>query len=110
MRAEQRAAVEKTHALASAIRAVEPQARLGMNGFWVDPQGTMYATLPYSFTTFVLTPGQPPRQFGTRGSSPGKFNIVGAITTDEKGTTTARLTVQKMVVLPRALPGSSIPS
>ena len=84
--ADEQGAVEKTHDLASAIRAVEPQARLGMNGFWVDAQGTMYATLPYSFTTFVLTPGQPPRQFGTRGSSPGKFNIVGAITTDEKGT------------------------
>jgi hypothetical protein len=77
--------VEQTHDLAAVVRKREPDIKLGMNGFWVDGQGNFAFTLPYAFTAFVMSPEGVLRQFGTRGSSPGKFNIVGAIATDEKG-------------------------
>ncbi|HET8734527.1 MAG TPA: hypothetical protein VFM45_12245, partial [Anaeromyxobacteraceae bacterium] len=84
--ADEQGKVLATHDLAAAVKAKEPAIKLGMGGFWVDAQGTMYATMPYAFAAFAFPPGGPPRQFGTRGSSPGKFNIVGAVTTDEQGT------------------------
>jgi hypothetical protein len=77
--------VEQTHDLAALLRAKEPGIKTGMNGFWADAKGNIFFTLPYAFTAFALSPSGELRQFGTRGSSPGKFNIVGAIATDERG-------------------------
>jgi hypothetical protein len=56
-----------------------------MNGLWVDGQGNYYFTMPLSFTAFVMSPERALRQFGSRGSSPGRFNIAGSIVTDERG-------------------------
>jgi len=56
-----------------------------MNGFWVDAQGRFVFTMPYAFTAFVMSPSGELTQFGSRGSAPGKFNVVGAVATDEQG-------------------------
>jgi hypothetical protein len=77
--------VEQTQDLAALVQKKDPDLKIGMNGFWVDGQGNLLFTLPYAFTAFVLSPAGVLRQFGTRGSSPGKFNIAGSIVTDEKG-------------------------
>lgn len=57
----------------------------GMSGFGVAEDGSLLLTLPASFAAFVVSPSGVVRGFGTRGSTPGKFNIVGGITTDEHG-------------------------
>jgi len=77
--------VEQTHDLAALVRKKEPDTKIGMNGFWVDGQGNFVFTLPYAFTAFVMSPTGVLRQFGSRGSSPGKFNIVGSVVADERG-------------------------
>ena len=78
-------AVIQTHDLAALVRKKDPDLKVGMNGFWVDGQGNFIFTLPYAFTAFVLSPTGVLRQFGSRGSSPGKFNIVGSVAADERG-------------------------
>ena len=77
--------VEQAYDLASMVRAKDPEIKAGMNGFWADAQGNFVFTMPYAFTAFAMSPSRELRQFGTRGSSPGKFNIVGAVATDEQG-------------------------
>jgi hypothetical protein len=77
--------VEQTYDLAKVVRAKDPEIKTGMNGFWADAKGNFFFTLPYAFTAFAMSPSKELRQFGTRGSSPGKFNIAGAIATDERG-------------------------
>jgi hypothetical protein len=77
--------VEQAYDLASLVRKRDPEIKTGMNGFWVDGQGNFFFTLPYAFTAFVMSPARELRQFGTRGSSPGKFNIVGSVVADEQG-------------------------
>jgi len=67
------------------VSARSPEIRLGMSGFHADPQGNMIITLPYAFLAFVVSPAGALKQFGVRGSSPGKFNVVGAVTVDENG-------------------------
>jgi hypothetical protein len=77
--------VLQAHDLASLVRAADPEIKLGMSGFSVDDQGRLYFSMPLAFTAFVMSPGGELRRFGTRGSSPGRFNIVGAIAADEQG-------------------------
>ena len=77
--------VEATHDLAALVRKKDPEIKTGMNGFWVDGQGNFLFTLPYAFTAGVVSPSGALRLFGTRGSSPGKFNIAGSIVADERG-------------------------
>lgn len=77
--------VEEAHDLADLVRVKDPAIKIGMNGFWADAQGGMVFTMPYAFTAFALSPSGELRRFGTRGSSPGKFNIVGAVAADELG-------------------------
>ena len=78
--------VEQSFDLASQVKKKDPELKIGMNGFWADAKGNFFFTMPYAFTAFVRSPTGELRQFGSRGSSPGKFNIVGAISTDERGT------------------------
>jgi len=54
-------------------------------GFGVDADGDLLFTMPMIFTAFVISPSGEVRSFGKRGSAPGRFNVVGAITSDEKG-------------------------
>lgn len=57
----------------------------GIAGFDVDRHGELLFTVPVNFTAFVVSPDKKVRSFGTRGSSPGKFNIVSGIATDDRG-------------------------
>jgi hypothetical protein len=54
-------------------------------GFDVDPSGDLLFTMPMLFAAFVVSPAGEVRSFGSRGSTPGKFNIAGAIAADENG-------------------------
>ena len=66
---------------------VEEKKRLetGIVGFSVDPQGNLLFTVPTIFTAGVLSPDGKLKTFGTKGSTPGRFNIVGGIAADDKG-------------------------
>lgn len=66
---------------------VEEKKRLetDMVGFSVDPQGNLLFTVPTTFTAGVLSPDGKLKTFGTKGSTPGKFNIAGGIAADDKG-------------------------
>jgi len=77
--------VERGYDLARLVRQKDPEIKIGMNGFWADTQGNMVFTMPYAFSAFVLSPSGGLQKFGTRGSSPGKFNIVGSVASDEQG-------------------------
>ncbi len=57
----------------------------GLVGFTVDRQGNFLFTIPAYFSAYIMTPDKKVRQFGTRGSSPGKFNIVSGIAADDRG-------------------------
>jgi outer membrane protein assembly factor BamB len=57
----------------------------GFTGFGVDASGNVLFTVAPMFQAFVLAPDGQLRAFGTRGSSPGKFNVVGGIAADEAG-------------------------
>jgi DNA-binding beta-propeller fold protein YncE len=56
-----------------------------MRGFNVDAEGNVLGTVPGLFLAFVAAPDGTVRSFGTRGSAPGKFNIVAGIASDEAG-------------------------
>jgi hypothetical protein len=77
--------VERTLDLAALVRARDPAIKLGLSGFWVDDQGGYLFTMPLAFTAFTRSAGGELRRFGARGSAPGKFNVAGAIATDERG-------------------------
>jgi len=61
------------------------RSETGMAGFSMDDDGNMLFTIPSIFSAFVVSPDGKVKSFGVRGSSPGKFNIVGGITRDDKG-------------------------
>jgi hypothetical protein len=61
-----------------------PQNR-EIKGFSVDPNGNLLFTIPASFKAYVVSPDGKVREFGTPGSRPGKFNVVGPIIADENG-------------------------
>ena len=54
-------------------------------GFNVDHEGNILFTIPVFFSAYVVSPDHKVRSFGVRGSSPGKFNIVGGIASDKAG-------------------------
>lgn len=56
-----------------------------LDAFNVDASGNLLFTMSTMFAAGVLTPGGELRLFGTRGSRPGKFNIIGGIDADESG-------------------------
>lgn len=56
-----------------------------MRGFDVDRHGNLLFTVASIFSAFVLSPDGKLRNFGVKGSSPGKFNIVSGITADDEG-------------------------
>jgi hypothetical protein len=57
----------------------------GMDAFNVDSHGNLLFTMSTLFAGAVVSPAGEARLFGSRGSRPGHFNIVGGITADEKG-------------------------
>ena len=56
-----------------------------MRGFAVDRAGNLLFTLASVFSAYVVSPEGKVRAFGSKGSSPGKFNVVSGITEDEDG-------------------------
>jgi hypothetical protein len=56
-----------------------------IRGMGVDRDGRILLTLPLLFRVSLVSPDQSVRSFGTRGSTPGRFNIIGKMTSDEKG-------------------------
>jgi hypothetical protein len=56
-----------------------------MRGFNVDGDGNLLFTVASVFSAYVVSPAGKVRAFGSKGSSPGKFNIVSGIAADEEG-------------------------
>jgi hypothetical protein len=56
-----------------------------MRGLSVDREGRILATLPLLFRVAIVSPDRTFKLFGTRGSTPGRFNIIGKMVSDEKG-------------------------
>jgi hypothetical protein len=57
----------------------------GLSGFSVDAKGNMLFTVQTLFRAFTLSPSGTLREFGAKGSAPGKFNVVSGIAADERG-------------------------
>lgn len=72
--------------LASALRSdPERKPANSMDGFGVDSKGNLLFTMSVMFSAGVVSPSGELRLFGTRGSTPGRFNNVGGIDADEDG-------------------------
>ena len=56
-----------------------------MFGFWVDPEGNIFFTVPVLFTVFKLQADGVMKMFGTAGGAKGKFGVVAGVTTDRQG-------------------------
>lgn len=56
-----------------------------MDGFNVDPAGKLLFTMSTLFAGGAAPRNGALRLFGTRGSTPGRFNIIGGIDSDEAG-------------------------
>jgi DNA-binding beta-propeller fold protein YncE len=54
-------------------------------GFSVDARGNILVTIPVIFQAYVVSPDGKASSFGSRGSTPGKFNIAGGIAADDEG-------------------------
>jgi hypothetical protein len=57
----------------------------GIVGFNLDRQGNFLFTIPVNFSAYVVSPDRKVSSFGSRGSSPGKFNVVSGIAADDNG-------------------------
>jgi len=57
----------------------------GIVGFYVAPDGNIFFTIPVLFRAYKLFPDGRIVSFGRKGSSPGRFNIIAGIASDEKG-------------------------
>jgi hypothetical protein len=66
---------------------IDPKKRESarMTGFDVDGSGNLLFTIGPLFSAFVVSPSGAVRAFGSRGSTPGRFNVAGAIAADEHG-------------------------
>jgi hypothetical protein len=70
----------------AAVRSdAERQGAPSMDGFGVDASGNLLFTMSLMFAAGVVSPSGALRLFGTRGSTPGRFNIVSGIDADEEG-------------------------
>jgi hypothetical protein len=56
-----------------------------IDGFNVDESGNVLITMSTMFSGAIVTTSGDVRLFGSRGSRPGKFNVIGGIDADEKG-------------------------
>jgi outer membrane protein assembly factor BamB len=85
----------------AALLKLDARQRNGadVRGFNVDRSGNVLATLPALFTACVVTPEGQVRTFGTRGSSPGKFNVISGIAADESGNLFVTDTLRAVVMV-----------
>ena len=70
-----------------------------LRGFNVSPDGNVLGTISGLFLAFVLTPDGEVHSFGTRGSTPGKFNIVAGIAADQSGRLYVTDTLRAVVIV-----------
>ncbi|GFE59097.1 hypothetical protein AOG1_29770 [Geobacter sp. AOG1] len=56
-----------------------------IRGFTIDGDGTIIFSIPVQSQVYLLSPDKKLKSFGQRGSSPGKFNVVGGVAADDKG-------------------------
>lgn len=63
----------------------ERKPAASMDAFNVDAAGNLLATMSTMFAGARVTPSGAARLFGARGSTPGKFNIIGGIDADDAG-------------------------
>ncbi|RII25765.1 MAG: hypothetical protein CXR31_12180 [Geobacter sp.] len=56
-----------------------------IRGVTVDAEGTLIFTIPVNSLVYLISPDKKLTTFGRRGSSPGKFNIIGGVAADDKG-------------------------
>lgn len=63
----------------------KPGEKNELNGFYVDRDGNMLFTVPTLFLAFRMSRDHEIVSFGGAGNLPGKFNVVGAIASDDKG-------------------------
>jgi sugar lactone lactonase YvrE len=54
-------------------------------GFTIDRDGNYIFTIPVQAQVYIITPDGKMTSFGRRGSSPGKFNIIGGVAADDRG-------------------------
>ncbi|ABS26042.1 NHL repeat-containing protein [Anaeromyxobacter sp. Fw109-5] len=58
---------------------------LDRGGFWIDEKENVYFSFPLIFHVAVLGPDGKQRGFGQKGSTVGKFNVIGNLAADEDG-------------------------
>lgn len=63
----------------------EDRARMSIGGMGFDGLGNLLVTITERFLAYVVAPDGTVRDFGTAGSAPGRFGVVGAITGDSAG-------------------------
>lgn len=56
-----------------------------IRGFTVDRDGNIIFTIPVQSLVYIISPDRKVDSFGRRGSSPGKFNVVGGVAADDNG-------------------------
>ncbi|MBS1150878.1 MAG: hypothetical protein H6Q89_2576 [Myxococcaceae bacterium] len=71
--------------LAEILELDQERANTGLRGFNVDSEGNLLVTIQPLFRAFVIAPDRTVRSFGMKGSTAGKFNVVGGITRDLAG-------------------------
>jgi DNA-binding beta-propeller fold protein YncE len=54
-------------------------------GFTIDRDGNYIFTIPVQALVYIISPDGKLTSFGRRGSSPGKFNVIGGVAVDDKG-------------------------
>lgn len=83
--ADPHGAVQASYDLARLLELEERRSTTGLRGFNVDADGNLLVTIQPLFKAFVIQPDGTARGFGTRGSTAGKFNVLGGITRDREG-------------------------
>jgi hypothetical protein len=75
----------RSYDLGEIVGLAADDAENDIRGFTVDQSGNMLFTVPTQFLAYVVSPDGKFQTFGKKGSSPGKFNVVGPIARDESG-------------------------
>jgi hypothetical protein len=74
------------HDLKKLLQLDEQQVQSSwVRGMSVDRDGRLLVTLPLLFKVAIISPDRTFKLFGSRGSTPGRFNIIGKMVSDERG-------------------------
>ena len=75
------------------------RAETGIVGFSVDGEGNILFTVPVLFVAYRLSADGTMSSFGEPGVSPGKFNVVGGVAADERGSIFVADTLRCVVMI-----------